>query len=147
MKGKQRCAMHGGATPKGTKGNVKHGLYAAHLTEDERATWNDIPLGQVDDELRLCRIWLNRAFELENEIRRKPNSADHLAGFELSEIRRSKDWKDDSTDVVSRRPDVSARVNWLLGRIAQLEKVRAELLAAAKKGGDGEDNAPLPWVD
>ena len=63
MAGKQRCALHGGKTPKGTKGNLKHGLYAAHLTEDEKAAWNDIPLGMVDDELRLCRVWLNRAFE------------------------------------------------------------------------------------
>jgi len=146
MTGKERCRLHGGKTPKGTKGNLKHGLYAAHLTEAEKAAWNDIPLGVVDDELRLCRVWLNRAFELENEIRRKPNSADHLAGFELSEIRRSKDWKGDSTDVVSRRPDVSARVNWLLGRIAQLEKTRAELIAAAKESGEGTAK-PMPWVD
>jgi hypothetical protein len=137
MKGKTRCRLHGGATPTGTKGNLKHGLYAAHLTEAEKDAWNDIPIGVVDDELRLCRVWLNRAFELETDIGRKPNSVEHLAGFELSEIRRSsKGNEKPTTDVISRRPDVMARVNWLLGRIAQLEKVRVELIAAARESGE-----------
>jgi len=69
-----------------------------------------------------------------------------LVGFELSEIRRSKDWKGDSTDVVSKRPDIMARINWLLGRIAQLEKTRVELIAAAKESGEGPAK-PMPWVD
>ena len=139
--------MHGGKTPKGRhSGNLKHGLYAAYLTEDEKAAWNDIPIGVVDDELRLCKVWLNRAFGLEDEISHKPNSPDHLVGFELSEIRRSKDWKGDSTDVVSKRPDIMARINWLLGRIAQLEKTRVELIAAAKESGEGPAK-PMPWVD
>jgi hypothetical protein len=86
---------------------------------------------------------------LENEIRSRPNSAEHLAGFELTEIRRSSGGgKHDkpTTDVVSRRPDVAGRVNWLLGRIAQLEKTRAELLQAAKESGEGTAK-PMPWVD
>ena len=147
MQGKACCAMHGGKTPKGTKGNLKHGLYAAHLTEAEKAAWNDIPIGVVDDELRLCKVWLNRAFELETDIGGKPNSVEHLAGFELSEIRRSsKGNEKPTTDVISRRPDVMARINWLLGRIAQLEKVRVELLAAARESGEGTAK-PMPWVD
>jgi hypothetical protein len=103
-------------------------------------------LGTVDDELRLCRIQLNRAMNLEASVNTMPNDSKNLSGFELSEIRRSTGNGKTTTDIVSRRPDIAGRMNWLLGRIAQLEKTRAELIAAQSQNGDG-DGMPLPWVD
>jgi hypothetical protein len=35
---------------------MTHGLYSSALSEEERDLWDDIQLGNVDDELRLCRI-------------------------------------------------------------------------------------------
>jgi hypothetical protein len=88
MIGKTRCQLHGGKTPKGTKGNRSHGLYSTGLTDEERGLWDDIQIGNVDDELRLCRIQLRRAMNLELGIQAAPNDAKNLTGIELVEIRR-----------------------------------------------------------
>jgi hypothetical protein len=125
---------------------MTHGLYSSALTDEEQALWDDIKLGNVDDELRLCRIQLRRAMNLDAEISRAPNDPKNLAGIELVEIRRTTGNGKSNTDAVSKRPDVAGRMNTLLGRIAQLEKTRAELIAAQAQNGDG-DGMPLPWVD
>lgn len=136
MKGKKRCLAHGGKTPAKQNsgkdnGNHKHGLYGAYLTETEKSAWDTIPLGDVDHEIRMCKVWLSRALALEASIAADANSTKNMAGFELSEVRHSSSERGKSTDAVSKRPDVMARVNWLFGRIAQLEKTRTELLTAA----------------
>ncbi|EWY36293.1 hypothetical protein N825_28900 [Skermanella stibiiresistens SB22] len=145
MKGRERCRLHGGKTPKGktggaANGNHKHGLYSAHLSDEERAAWDSLPLGGVDDELRMCRVLLSRALALEAEIAIDPNNVTYLAGFELAEIRRSLDGGRMSADTTSRRPDVMARINTLLGRIGSLEKLRADLIAGTD-GDTGLDQA------
>src|SRR5690242_4059075 len=94
MRGKKRCLAHGGKTPKGqnagkANGNHSSGLYAKYLTPDEQAEWTSIPLGQVDDEIRMCRVWLSRALALEAAIGKAPNQMDNLAGLEISEIKTS----------------------------------------------------------
>src|SRR5688572_32456848 len=89
MVGKNRCRLHGGKTPTGTKGNRTHGLYSSALSDEERDLWDDIQLGNVDDELRLCRIQLRRAMNLDAEITKAPNDPKNLAGIELVEIRRT----------------------------------------------------------
>jgi hypothetical protein len=132
LKGKQRCKLHGGATPKGRQtGPLKHGLYSSTLSEEERELWDEIKLGNVDDELRLCRIQLRRAMNLDAEISKAPNDPKNLAGIELVEIKRTTGNGKSSTDATSKRPDVAGRMNTLIGRIAQLEKTRSELLTAA----------------
>jgi len=132
MLGKNRCRLHGGKTPTGTRGNRTHGLYSVALNDEERELWDDMKLGTVDDELRLCRIQLRRAMTLEAEVSKSPNDVKNLAGVELVEIRRATGAdKASTTDAVSKRPDIHGRMNWLIGRIAQLEKTRSELLAAA----------------
>jgi len=147
MLGKERCRLHGGKTPKGKHtGPLKHGLYSSALSEEERDLWDDIQLGNVDDELRLCRIQLRRAMNLDAAIAKAPNDPKNLVGVELVEIRRTTGNGKSSTDVTSKRPDIAGRMNALIGRIAQLEKTRAELIAAQAQSGDG-DGMPLPWVD
>lgn len=151
LKGKTRCRLHGGLTPKGRHtGPLTHGLYSAALTEAEAAAWDAVPLGDVDAEIRMCKVWLARAFELDNAISQAPASVTNKAGMTISEIRQSSqghgDAKATATDVITRRPDTALRINMLLGRIASLEKTRAELIAAQAEHGDG-DSTPLPWVD
>ena len=61
-----KCYMHGGAStgpPKGTKSALKHGIYARHLDSEEVRIWHDIPIGTLDDELRLARIQLRRSLK------------------------------------------------------------------------------------
>lgn len=138
--GKKRCRLHGGKTPKSqnagnANGRHTHGLYSSALTDDERILWAEMQLGNVDNELRLCRIQLHRAVHLESNINVLPNDSKNLSGFELAEVRRSTGNGKTTTDIVSRRPDIAGRMNWLLGRIAQLEKTRSELLTAAAASG------------
>jgi hypothetical protein len=83
---------------------------------------------------------------LDVAISKAPNDPKNLVGVELVEIRRTTGNGKSSTDARSKRPDIAGRMNVLLGRIAQLEKTRSELLAAQAQHGDG-DGMPLPWVD
>jgi hypothetical protein len=152
LKGKTRCKLHGGKTPAkqnaGTSnGNHRHGLYANALTETEAAAWDAVPIGNVDDDIRMCRIWLARAMELDSAINRDPHSMNNKAGLVLSEIRQTTDGENKSTDVITKRPDTIARINMLLGRIAQLEKTRSELLAAARESGEGIDDKARDLVE
>jgi hypothetical protein len=126
---------------------MTHGLYGASLTDEEQEIWDEIKLGNVDDELRLCRIQLRRAMNLDAAISRAPNDPKNLAGIELVEIRRTTGNGKSNTDAVSKRPDVASRMNTLLGRIAQLEKTRSELITAAQAAGDGAGDVARDLVD
>src|SRR3954467_5351384 len=127
LRGKLRCMMHGGKTPSGKhtgkkNGNHRHSLYSAHLTEAEQAQWDNIQLGVVDEELRMLRIYLARCVALDATISKDPNSTTNSASMELTEVRRSSGPEGPiSVDVISKRPDVMSRMNWLIGRIGQLE--------------------------
>ncbi|GEO43571.1 hypothetical protein SAE02_77190 [Skermanella aerolata] len=108
--------------------------------------WLDTPTGNVDDEIRMCKIWLARALALDSAINQDPHSSSNKSGLVLSEIRQSSSGDSKSTDVITRRPDTIARINMLLGRIAQLEKTRSDLIDSQAEHGDA-DGQPLPWVD
>lgn len=137
MKGKSRCKNHGGATPTARHtGNKKHGLYSAALSPDEAAMWDAISLDSLDEEIKMTRIWLARAGVLDYAVSLEPNATGNLTGFNLVEIRRSSDQNGSGTDAISRRPDLSARQDRLLGRLAQLIKTRAELEAMKTQQGD-----------
>src|ERR1035437_10291942 len=66
-----RCRVHGGQStgaPADNQNAAKPGsLYSKYLTPEEQATYAQIELGNVDDELRLMRIRLERALKLEKE--------------------------------------------------------------------------------
>lgn len=150
MVGKTVCRNHGGRSTGAKRLNVaanavQHGIYKDVLTPEEQALWDTVRLGDVDDELRLCRIRLRRAMVAQAEVQQAPADTGNLAGFELVEIRRSAmSGAPPTVDAVSRRHDYTAIIERLLGRIGQLEKIRSELVAAA---GGGEAKTPLPWVD
>lgn len=67
-----RCRMHGGNSKgpkdrtklKGNTNAVKHGFYSDALQPDERALWDRVELGSLDDEVRLARIKLHRLVRL-----------------------------------------------------------------------------------
>lgn len=141
--GRNRCRLHGGATPKGGKGRVIHGLYKRTLSEDEQLLWNEIQIGNLDEEIRFAKVMLNRAIELNAEIRAAPNDLKNMAGFELSEISKSTNpGSRNGTNVTSKRPDTVALIDRFMGRIANLEKTRAELIAAqGERGEDAMDTA------
>jgi hypothetical protein len=125
---------------------MTHGLYSKAMSPAEKEVWDTIPLDTLDDEIRMCRIWLARAGAQDYEVGQNPHDPKDMTGFELTEIRRTTGGGKSSTDAVSKRPDLWARKDRLLGRLAQLVKTRAELIAAKAEHGDG-DGMPLPWVD
>jgi hypothetical protein len=62
--------MHGGTNPGAPVGNtnaLKHGIYRAHLTEDEQEAYDSLAIGQLDEELRLARIRLARTLGAETK--------------------------------------------------------------------------------
>jgi hypothetical protein len=152
MKGKRRCAMHGGKTPTGTRGNRTHGIYGAALTEEEQGAWAEITgrLGSLDDEIHMIRVQLRRAFVAQRKATLDGSGdASRMEGLELSEVRRSTrggKGEKPTVDAISRRPDFHGIIDRLSGRLASLEKTRAELLAAARESGEGTAR-PMPWVD
>jgi len=51
----------------GNTNALKHGIYRAHLTEEEREAYDSLTLGRVDEEIRLARIRLSRTLRAERE--------------------------------------------------------------------------------
>lgn len=51
----------------GNTNALKHGIYRAHLTDEEREAYDELTLGNVDEELRLARIRLSRTLSAEKE--------------------------------------------------------------------------------
>lgn len=143
MDGKKRCKLHGGATPKGGMGRPKHGLYNRRLTGDEAEAWDTIPIGNIDDDIRIAKLILARAVNLHYDLTLTPDEAVNMASFEWTEEK----WSEkDGRAVITKRPDTVGIIDRYLQRVANLEKTRAELIAAqaAVEAGEGE---PLPWVD
>jgi hypothetical protein len=149
MKGKKRCLSHGGKTPKGRQtGPMTHGLYSKSMSHAEKEVWDDISLDSLDDEIRMCRIWLARAGALDYEISNDPNSTKNLTGFELTEITQTtKGGAKGDSAITSKRPDLWSRKDRLLGRLAHLVKTRAELIAAAQAAGEGAGDVARDLVD
>jgi hypothetical protein len=139
LRGKNRCALHGGKTPTGTKGNRKHGIYSDAMTADELEIWPEIisRLGTVDEEIHVIRLQLRRALICQQKVQEAPADLKNLAGVEITEIRRSNRGDDGPiVDVISKRADYHAIIDRLSGRLANLERTRAELLAAARDTGE-----------
>jgi len=139
-----RCRMHGG-TNKGAPGNrnaVKHGIYAAYFTDAEKQTLDEIKLGEVDQELRLCRVRLMRALKAEQDngarpellevvVKTEPGADGEGQGATKTGERRFK------------RTDYVSIIDRLMGRIESLERTRAELL----KAGAGEEDEPVDKIE
>lgn len=59
-----RCRMHGGSNngaPAGNKNAAKPGsIYSKYLTDEEQADFHSAEIDQIDQELRLTKVLLNR---------------------------------------------------------------------------------------
>lgn len=138
--GGKRCKLHGGiTTTKGNKDAVKpEGIYTQYLPEHEREAYFKMPVGTVDDELRLMRIRLARCMkgEAEQEAREIAEGADATLDLES---------RTDTTSTVAgvsvsrtfKKYDYKSIIQQTLGRIESLEKTRAELARLAK--GEGQE--------
>lgn len=62
----------------GNTNALKHGIYRAHLTEEEREAYDALTVGQLDEELRLARIRLSRTLQAEKE---KPDTGTDYASI------------------------------------------------------------------
>jgi hypothetical protein len=121
--------MHGGNATKTHQGNQNartHGIYSAHLTDEEREIWHTLELGAVDEELRLTRIRLMRALARENEFgntleleseKVEPVEVEGKPLEGVEKITRN-----------SKVRDYNSVIDRLTARIESLERTRAELL-------------------
>lgn len=130
--GSTRCKLHGGAAARANKGNQNaktHGIYSAHLSDEERDAWVGLELGRVDDELRLTRIRLARALKAENDAAGLPELEEYtespplVNGIPLT----------DEDDVPVRttkykRRDYAGLIDRLTARVESLERTRADLI-------------------
>lgn len=62
--GSKRCKLHGGKStgaPKGSKNAARPGsIYSKFLTDEEQADFQAVEIDQIDQELRLTKVLLNR---------------------------------------------------------------------------------------
>lgn len=146
--GNGRCRMHGGKATETHAGNQNartHGIYSSALAPDEAELWDQIPVGALDDELKVCRLQLRRAMlaqqhagkgdglELDQEVLDVPGVGEKAgdAGRNMAQ-----------PSFTRRRTRVGYEdiINRLLGRIGDLETKRADLLKKPQEGA----NVPPP---
>ena len=135
-----RCRLHGG------KSRRTHGIYAQVLSDEELELYDNIPIGGVDAELRMCRIQLLRALKAKELVDEAPDDPNNRAGMVVTGIKQSqKSGKrgkyaesEQLNEVERTRTDYNAIIERLLGRIGTLERTRAELLATTDLGSPDE---------
>lgn len=132
-----RCRLHGGRSkgpPLGSQNNLKHGLYAKSLTREELKDLDSIEIGTIDREIRIARIHLNRVLlkereylDREAEERAKPGTP--TASLDIIErVVSTGGGKGSHISEKRGRPDFHRMKQEWLGRIAHLERTRAEML-------------------
>lgn len=135
-----RCRLHGGKSPR------IHGIYAQVMTDEELELYDQIPIGTVDAELKVCRIRLLRAMKAKELIDVAPNDPSNEAGMVVTTVTQSqKSGKrgkyaesEQFNEVLRSRTDYDAIIERFLGRIGTLERIRAELLASTDLGSPDE---------
>lgn len=119
--------MHGGTADRTHKGNgygLRHGIYTRFYSPAEVATLDTLKLGDVDAELKLCRIRLARAMDAEQRAKDQPELVETV-------VRRGSADGGPTGEKRYRRNDYAAIIDRLLGRIESLEKTRLELIGAS----------------
>lgn len=119
--GSNRCKLHGGKStgaPAKNQNARTHGIYSSYLSDEEKDVWDQVKLGEVDDELRLTRIRLMRALRAENE---RGNTLE-------IDSEKVETGENGGTVTTTKVRDYSSLIDRLTGRIESLERTRAELL-------------------
>ena len=130
-----RCRMHGGTSPGAAKGNrnsKRHGIYSRFFSEEESDAIDSIKLGEVDAELKLCRVRLLRAMDAEQRAKDQPELVETVV--------RKGAGDGPSGEKRYRRTDYGHIIDRLMGRIESLERTRKELLK------DVDDDVPQDAV-
>jgi hypothetical protein len=130
-----RCRFHGGLSTGPGKGNqnaATHGIYAKHLTEDEREVYASLKFGNVEHELSLQRIRLARALAAETAANGKPELDEVTTHDQIGEEGSREDRKEKVRDYVG-------IIDRITARIESLEKTRALLI---ELGADPNKDAP-----
>jgi hypothetical protein len=136
--GKEVCRVHGGASegaPKENQNAKKHGIYGKHLTEEEKADFDDVSarIGTLDAEITLLRFRMRRA--LDAEAAAAANDPDALEVVQRHDREASEFGPGDET--VRKRVDYGEHVERIARRVESLEKTRAELLRIEREAGGG----------
>ncbi len=129
-----RCRLHGGASTGAGLGNQnarKHGIYSRVLTDEESELWDQVELGKVDDELRLCRLRLMRAIRAEAAAKNQPELEERAE--KPGKPAKGKRKMPVVLEQKYKRRDYASLIDRLMGRIESLERTRLDLI----KGGAG----------
>jgi len=131
-----RCKFHGGMStgaPKGNTNNRKHGIYTSSYTKEELEHLDqDDVIGNVDNELKLLRVSLNRCVLAEIEWNANPDNA-NLPVEEIETSKQIVNGKEQKHVKIKRKkPDFQGIQSRLIGRINSLENTK--LLIGATKG-------------
>ena len=144
-----RCRLHGGKSTGAPKGSQSKpgALYSAYYTEEERMLAEELQLGSIDEELKLCRIRLNRALKLEAEqdaevleLEKVVETPTVIGGVPIT----------DDPDVPPVRQktfvrrDYDAVIHRLLGRIESLEATRQKLISGMRLDLTSSDGSMSP---
>lgn len=157
LAGKQRCRLHGGTNPGGKKGNtnaLRHGIYSDAILESELGIWDQIKLGELDDDIKLMRLRLRRLTIIQNKADEALMNGDtgrELESFQVESIVQDTDKAmvgdgsqertlGKSTKLTKTRRDYHAEIRQLGRTIAEMEFKRSEIL----KRLDPEDNTNIP---
>ena len=131
-----RCRMHGGKStgaPKGNKNNLKAGgIYSQFLTDEERAISAAMELGNLDEEIKLCKIRLMRALKAEAEQQAQVEEFNKLELEALNESPSLIGGLPDNDEIIQtkqfKRRDYGTIIDILIARIESLETRRASLV-------------------
>lgn len=136
-----RCRFHGGMStgPKtynAGRNALKHGIYSKYLNDEDQVIYRTQKLGTIDEELRLCRVRLNRALAAEAAANGEAE-LDEIVTHDLIGEEGSRE------DTKKKVRDYGAHVHREIGRIESLEKTRAELLKRADDEPDDDESTPI----
>lgn len=140
-----RCKMHGGTNPGpplGNKNAVKHGIYSEVMEAEDRAVYDRIETGSLDEEIRMTRVRLRRALQQQvfyDAAKSSGASVTELRDkLELSEIVTvSINGEAAQTSVKRVLRDFRREINTLTRTIADLE-MKAMTLGTANPGNADE---------
>lgn len=104
--------------------SIRHNVYSKALTEEDKQVWNDIEVGNVDNELKIARLQLQRALTAKAQF-----DAEQLE-LPTMQIDQETTEHGQKTKSIRKHPDYHGIIYSLLGRIGSLERIRAELISA-----------------
>lgn len=140
-----RCYWHGGRNRGAPKGNIHReevGIYSQYFTDEENDFLKQTELGKLDGELEVLRVRLRRLVIAARDIDSGKLTLE-LGGIAVEQVEENSsgtgggdagEFTKNLIKTVRRLPDVDSLIDRYTGRIANLERTRAELLG--KIGGD-----------